>query len=149
VQGNLAHRPGQRSGLLRILCVTLVLGSVVILAVDSIPNTFRRLVAYRGPSRNPESHDYVAAWVDHLPREADDPHFEPVPPGQAYHIPFGQDLDYFVRRDLSAIKFRGLLGYFKYKNLAKHEFLSKIAGKDRDRIVRKLETLFQGHPRPD
>ncbi len=105
---------------------------------------------YWGPVKNPEASDYVVAWVGRLPRRKGDFYLEVVPPGKWFWAGPTGDLDLFIRRDLSAIRFRGLLAYVHYwEYLSREEFLVSLEHKDKARLLARIDALFAAHPRRD
>lgn len=132
----------RKNGRVGILVLMLVLGTAdLVLGWHHI---------YWGPTKNPEATDYVLAWVSHVPHRDTDPSFHLVPPGGWFWAAPGRDLDFFIRRDLSAVRFRGVLAYFGYRQqLSREGFLSLIDEKDRTRILTQVETLFNGQFRTD
>jgi len=116
-------------------------------------NTIRvrlgRYFAHRGPVKNPELEDYVAAWVDHVPPRSCCPHFRPVLPGQEFQVEAGRELDYLIRRNLSAIKFCGLRRPLLCTlDLTPEDFRNSVARKDWPEIWGRLDCFFDTFPRP-
>jgi len=105
---------------------------------------------YRGPAKNPEPNDYVVAWIDHEPKQGCCPHFKPVSPKKEITAETGYELDYLIRRDLSAVKFIPL-GSMRLCTLeyTPEMFRNSVDKGDWLRILARITCLFRALPPPN